>query len=174
MALGPAEAVQFVSGGEVSGFHLPCQQPGPDSSKALLARGFLETQPVLRNSGCSDCAAGVSFFPEISWDSEGPTDGAAPSASCATDLQHGWPHAPVECTELDLHNFSTPDEVKQDAGNSTSQRVGSRASANGIGTITQASLPWESIQVSCPSFQTPTAESEEQLVSSPELLFLFS
>ncbi|EOB00312.1 Tumor necrosis factor receptor superfamily member 27, partial [Anas platyrhynchos] len=37
----------------------------------------------------------------------GVAEALAPLSSCASEMQHKWPHAPVECTELDLQKFSS-------------------------------------------------------------------
>uniref|UniRef100_A0A8D2KZK0 Ectodysplasin A2 receptor n=1 Tax=Varanus komodoensis TaxID=61221 RepID=A0A8D2KZK0_VARKO len=54
----------------------------------------------------------------------------SPLSSCATESQHHWPHAPVECTELDLQTFSARAELqatsrREDPGNGVSERVAS-------------------------------------------------
>ncbi|XP_061454165.1 tumor necrosis factor receptor superfamily member 27 [Rhineura floridana] len=146
---GPAETVQFVSG--VSGLHLPCQQSDQDlskfitaSPKAPLARSLLETQPLIRNSGCSDWSAGGSSLTELRQDccGEDPDSSPAPLSSCATVMQHHWPHTPVECTELDLQKFSTQAEFmdtsgKEDHGNRAAQGDEAQSLVTEIGDITQ-------------------------------------
>uniref|UniRef100_F7D7R4 Ectodysplasin A2 receptor n=1 Tax=Xenopus tropicalis TaxID=8364 RepID=F7D7R4_XENTR len=69
-----------------------CMLPS-DPVKPYYKRSVSETQPLIRNSACSDC-----------FSSQEPQSTAA--RSCATEQQH-WSHAPVECTELDLQNFSS-------------------------------------------------------------------
>uniref|UniRef100_A0A8D0GS74 TNFR-Cys domain-containing protein n=1 Tax=Sphenodon punctatus TaxID=8508 RepID=A0A8D0GS74_SPHPU len=173
---GPAKAVQFISDGEVAGFQLPYQQPDSElpeviamspSPQAQLARSIFETQPLIRNSGCSDCSAGGSSTSEARQRSAGVTEVLAPLPSCATEMQHRWPHAPVECTELDLQKFSTQTEFigtenQEDEGNWAAQRgSGDRPQLTPEGprccihTITQSG------QSSFSSFRTPTAESGE-------------
>ncbi|XP_015280613.1 PREDICTED: tumor necrosis factor receptor superfamily member 27-like, partial [Gekko japonicus] len=111
---GPAEAVRFFSGGEGLRVHLPTQQADWDFSKRITAspkapqaRSPLDTRPLLRDSRCSNGSAGGSSFTELRQDSARDPDDPAPLSSCATEMQHPWPHSPVECTELDLQDFST-------------------------------------------------------------------
>ncbi|NWU88851.1 TNR27 factor, partial [Upupa epops] len=110
---GPVEAVQFVSDGEAVGLQLPSLQtemdllPAAAASKAPLGRGLLESQPLLRAPGCGDRLAGV--LPPAD-PRQGTAEALAPLSSCASEMQHKWPHAPVECTELDLQKFSTQAE----------------------------------------------------------------
>ncbi|NWJ01191.1 TNR27 factor, partial [Crypturellus undulatus] len=109
-------AVQFISDGEAIGLQLPALQPeleltqvtaiGP-APKAQLVRSVLETQPLIRNSGCSDRLAGALPSSEVRQGPAGVAEALAPLSSCASEMQHKWPHAPVECTELDLQKFST-------------------------------------------------------------------
>ncbi|OCT57882.1 tumor necrosis factor receptor superfamily member 27 isoform X2 [Xenopus laevis] len=105
---GRLEEIHAASDGAPSSTHGPCnivnpKQPSvelcvlpPDSVKPYYARSVSETQPLIRNSGCSDCfnSCGPSQEPQNT-----------PALSCASEQQH-WSHAPVECTELDLQNFS--------------------------------------------------------------------
>ncbi|NXW87874.1 TNR27 factor, partial [Alopecoenas beccarii] len=91
-------AVQFISDGEALGLQLPALQLEPDlplagaASKGQRGRGLLESQPLIRAPGPRR------------------QDAMAPLSSCASEMQHKWPHAPVECTELDLQKFSTQAE----------------------------------------------------------------
>ncbi|XP_053129682.1 tumor necrosis factor receptor superfamily member 27 isoform X2 [Hemicordylus capensis] len=177
---GPVEAVQFVA--EAPGILLPCQQPALGLSKLALAsptappgRALVETQPLLRDSRCSDCSAAGSSLAELRRDSGRGADGPAPLSSCATERQHRWPHVPVECTELDLQRFSsqaafvgTPSD--EAAGSRAAQgalrgrlELASEAPACPLHPTAQARLALESPQASCPSFRNPTAESGEQL-----------
>ncbi|XP_068013692.1 tumor necrosis factor receptor superfamily member 27 isoform X2 [Melanerpes formicivorus] len=107
-AEGPVEAVQFISDGEAVGLQLPPLQPEMDlppatvvgtGSKAQLGRSLLESQPLIR--------AGV--LPPSN-PRQGTAEPLAPLSSCASEMQHKWPHAPVECTELDLQKFSSQAE----------------------------------------------------------------
>uniref|UniRef100_A0A8C5Q5R5 TNFR-Cys domain-containing protein n=1 Tax=Leptobrachium leishanense TaxID=445787 RepID=A0A8C5Q5R5_9ANUR len=80
-----------------------CPVP-PAPAKPHYTRSISETQPLIRNSGCSDCYTGCTSTTE-------PNQGAAQQKStqthsCASEQQH-WSHAPVECTELDLQNLSS-------------------------------------------------------------------
>ncbi|XP_054852800.1 tumor necrosis factor receptor superfamily member 27 isoform X2 [Eublepharis macularius] len=171
---GPAEAAPFFSEGEVRGFHLASPQPDQDvsklipiSPKALQARSPWDTQPLLRNSGCSDCSAGGSSFTELRHDSAGDPDNPTPLSSCATELQHPWPHAPVECTELDLQNFSSRAKLldKEAAEEERGALRGRTALApvSCVDPTAQAKLAFGSPHHSCLSFQNPAAESGEQL-----------
>ncbi|KAJ6663172.1 hypothetical protein lerEdw1_010308 [Lerista edwardsae] len=170
---GPGEVVQFVSEADASGFHLPLQQPELDVSKRIgsgapPARSLPESQPLLRNSGCSDCSAGSSSFPELRRDSAGDP---APLSSCATEMHPHWPHAPVECTELDLQTFSRqaefvdPQNQEEEAQRRTRgmPELTPEAPACHIHPVVPAALSWESSPASCPSFRNPTAESGDQL-----------
>ncbi|NXD80877.1 TNR27 factor, partial [Halcyon senegalensis] len=109
-------AVQFISDGEAVGLQLSSLQPDVDlppavtvgaASKAQLGRSLLESQPLICAQGHSDCLAGV--LPP-SDPRQGTAEALAPLSSCASEMQHKWPHAPVECTELDLQKFSTQAE----------------------------------------------------------------
>ncbi|KFQ37851.1 Tumor necrosis factor receptor superfamily member 27, partial [Mesitornis unicolor] len=116
---GPVEAVQFISDGEAVGLQLPSLQPDPDlppstavgaASKVQLGRSLLESQPLIRASGRGDCLAGVRSPATPRQGQLGTAEALAPFSSCASEMQHKWPHAPVECTELDLQKFSTQAE----------------------------------------------------------------
>ncbi|XP_044293817.1 tumor necrosis factor receptor superfamily member 27 isoform X1 [Varanus komodoensis] len=169
---GPAEAVPFIAETDVPGLRLPIPQPDLGlsglikiSPKAALARGRLETRPLIRNSGCSDCSSGSSFFPECRQDPGGDLDHPAPLSSCATESQHHWPHAPVECTELDLQTFSARAELqatsrREDPGNGAEQAGFTGRQQPAAGTL--ARLVADSGQEPFPSFRTP-AESGELL-----------
>lgn len=116
---GPVEAVQFISDGEAVGLQLPSLQPEMDlppaiavstATKAQLGRSLLESQPLIRASGHSDCLDGVLPPPTPRQGRPGTVEALAPLSSCASEMQHKWPHAPVECTELDLQKFSSQAE----------------------------------------------------------------
>ncbi|NXP74465.1 TNR27 factor, partial [Ramphastos sulfuratus] len=94
--------------GEAVGLQLPPLQPEMDlppatvvgaASKAQLGRSLLESQPLIR--------AGVLPHSDPR---QGTAEAMAPLSSCASEMQHKWPHAPVECTELDLQKFSSQSE----------------------------------------------------------------
>ncbi|NXI38065.1 TNR27 factor, partial [Galbula dea] len=113
---GPMEAVQFISDGEAVGLQLSSLQPEMDlpsaitvgtASKAQLGRSLLERQPLVRASGRGDHLPGV--LPPTD-PRQGTAEALAPLSSCASEMQHKWPHAPVECTELDLQKFSSQAE----------------------------------------------------------------
>ncbi|XP_078496045.1 uncharacterized protein LOC144751956 [Lissotriton helveticus] len=101
----------------------PCPlQPGPEhplpfhpSTGPQFTRRVSETQPLIRHSGSSDCSAGCSSCemrsnPVVAPESFGHPPMSA-TVSCASEqCQHRWAHAPVECTELDLHRFSMEQE----------------------------------------------------------------
>ncbi|NXN27397.1 TNR27 factor, partial [Nycticryphes semicollaris] len=105
--------------GEAVGLQLPSLQPEMDSppaiavstaSKAQLGRSLLESQPLIRASGRGDRLAGVLPPPDLRQGQPGMAEPLAPVSSCASEMQHKWPHAPVECTELDLQKFSSQAE----------------------------------------------------------------
>ncbi|NWX39734.1 TNR27 factor, partial [Steatornis caripensis] len=105
--------------GEAVGLQLPSLQPETDlppavavgaASRAQLGRSFLESQPLIRASGRGDCLAGVLPPSDPRQGQQGTAEALAPLSSCASEMQHKWPHAPVECTELDLQKFSTQAE----------------------------------------------------------------
>ncbi|NWW53058.1 TNR27 factor, partial [Pedionomus torquatus] len=105
--------------GEAVGLQLPSLQPEMDlspavtvstASKAQLGRSLLESQPLIRASGRGDRLAGVLPSPELRQGQPGTAEPLAPLSSCASEMQHKWPHAPVECTELDLQKFSSQAE----------------------------------------------------------------
>uniref|UniRef100_A0A8C8RQ28 Ectodysplasin A2 receptor n=1 Tax=Pelusios castaneus TaxID=367368 RepID=A0A8C8RQ28_9SAUR len=109
---GPVEPVHFISDVEAIALQIPALQPDSKvtaiypSPKSQLARSILETQPLMRNSGCSDCSAGDSSSSDTRQGPAGFTVAMTP-VSCASEMQSRWPHAPVECTELDLQKFSS-------------------------------------------------------------------
>ncbi|XP_048338855.1 tumor necrosis factor receptor superfamily member 27-like [Sphaerodactylus townsendi] len=173
---GPAAAAQFFSEGEVLRFHLPSQQANWDFSKlitagpkALQAGSPREPRPLLRNSGCSDCSTRASSFTELQPDSARDTDDPEPLSSCATEMQHQWPHAPVECTELDLRNFSAQaKQLHREDAKERDVRVSLRGGtepvpASCVGQASQARLTSGSPHSSCSSFRNPVAECGEQL-----------
>ncbi|NXO49112.1 TNR27 factor, partial [Aramus guarauna] len=105
--------------GEAVGLQLPSLQLEPDlspaivvgtASKAQLGRSLLESQPLIRASGRGDCLAGVRPPSDLRQGQPGTAEVLAPLSSCASEMQHKWPHAPVECTELDLQKFSSQAE----------------------------------------------------------------
>ncbi|NXK18733.1 TNR27 factor, partial [Arenaria interpres] len=105
--------------GEAVGLQLPSLQPEMDlspavgvnaTSKAQLGRSLLESQPLIRASGRGDRLAGVLPPPDPRQGQPGTAEPLAPLSSCASEMQHKWPHAPVECTELDLQKFSSQAE----------------------------------------------------------------
>ncbi|XP_018429130.1 PREDICTED: tumor necrosis factor receptor superfamily member 27-like [Nanorana parkeri] len=79
-----------------------CALP-PPLAKPKYNWSVSETQPLIRNSGCSDCFSGCGPATEYS---QGAAEPSKQAHSCASERQH-WSHAPVECTELDLQNFSS-------------------------------------------------------------------
>ncbi|KFV91962.1 Tumor necrosis factor receptor superfamily member 27, partial [Eurypyga helias] len=105
--------------GEAVGLQIPSLQPETDlspavavgtTSKAQLGRSLLESQPLIRASGRGDCLAGVLPPSDPRQAQPGTAEALPPLSSCASEMQHKWPHAPVECTELDLQKFSTQAE----------------------------------------------------------------
>ncbi|XP_069842223.1 tumor necrosis factor receptor superfamily member 27 [Dendropsophus ebraccatus] len=88
----------------------------PPPVKPHYSRSVSETQPLIRNSGCSDCFSGCGPAAEPNQGVVEPL--TAQAHSCASEKQH-WSHAPVECTELDLENFSD-DPSQAHSGTNTS------------------------------------------------------
>ncbi|XP_037264404.1 tumor necrosis factor receptor superfamily member 27 isoform X1 [Falco biarmicus] len=173
-AEGPVEAVQFISDGEAVGLQLPSLQLEMDlplgvtvsaASKAQLGRGLLESQPLIRASGCGDCLAGVLLPSDPRQGQLGMAEALAPLSSCASEMQHKWPHAPVECTELDLQKFSSQAEFAgserpEEAASQAAQRV--PAESSGVGQ--------QGAQCPPSTFANPTAESGEQPVDDAQSL----
>uniref|UniRef100_A0A8C6ZTQ9 Ectodysplasin A2 receptor n=1 Tax=Nothoprocta perdicaria TaxID=30464 RepID=A0A8C6ZTQ9_NOTPE len=181
-AEGPVEAVQFISDGEAVGLQLPALQPELEltqvtalgtAPKAQLVRSVLETQPLIRNSGCSDCVAGP-LPPCEARPGPAAVPEVAPLSSCASEMQHKWPHAPVECTELDLQKFSTQtdfvgSERSEDAVSRAARRMpkenhgGAREARNGLTDPTRASMVSNSRSLFC---QVNDAQSLVTQISS--------
>ncbi|KAH0630879.1 hypothetical protein JD844_004196 [Phrynosoma platyrhinos] len=173
---GPAEAVPCVPEMEVSGFHLPGYQPDLDlpvlvtlGPKAPPTRNPLETHPLLRNSECSDCSAGGSSFTEVGHGSGGdPGHPTSPPSFCATEVQPHWPHAPVECTELDLQTFSSQVKHvvtghKEDAEKMVAQEeLHPEAPACPVYPAAQDQIAFVSAPNCSLSFRNPVVESGEQ------------
>lgn len=171
---GPVEAVQFISEGEAIGLQLPPAQPelelppavaGSPVPKGQLARSSLESQPLMR--GCAERRATAMATSDLR---SGPAEALAPLSSCASEMQHKWPHTPVECTELDLQKFSSQMEF---VGSERSEQAGSRAapkesssaalepgSGLSMGPARDVSTAMQS-----PAMQSPAAESRERQVS---------
>ncbi|XP_053554999.1 tumor necrosis factor receptor superfamily member 27 isoform X2 [Bombina bombina] len=109
----PVEEVQAALDRDPSRAHTACNalQPSvelctlpPAPIKPQYTRSVSETQPLIRNSGCSDCFSGGSS-PTTDPNSVTSEPLNMQARSCASEKQH-WSHAPVECTELDLQNLS--------------------------------------------------------------------
>ncbi|XP_009994936.1 PREDICTED: tumor necrosis factor receptor superfamily member 27 [Chaetura pelagica] len=166
-AEGPMEAAQYISEGEAVGLQLPSLQLEMEippavavgtASKAQLGRSLLESQPLIRASGCSDCLAGV-LPPAAPW--QGQPEAPAPLSSCASEMQHKWPHAPVECTELDLQKFSTQADF---VGSERPEEAAPRVLGESGGSGREGALRPP------PTFPNPTAESGEQPVDDAQSL----
>uniref|UniRef100_A0A8C6XNH0 Ectodysplasin A2 receptor n=1 Tax=Naja naja TaxID=35670 RepID=A0A8C6XNH0_NAJNA len=137
------------------------------TSKTPPARSPLETQPLVGTSGLHGCSFHGGFSESRENHSRGP-DGPARPASCARESQHCWPHAPVECTELDLQAFSAW------AGKGAA-KTGAPGKQK---PPPEVLLPWsacpaaqsglspEVASVLCSSFQNRTLETGEPLRSS--------
>ncbi|XP_067405779.1 tumor necrosis factor receptor superfamily member 27 [Emydura macquarii macquarii] len=180
-AEGPIEPVHFISDGEAIGLQIPALQSSSEviavrpSPKSQLARSILETQPLIRNSGCSDCFVGGSSSSDARQGPAGFSEALTP-LSCASEMQPRWPHAPVECTELDLQKFSTQVEFmgiksQEDAEKQAAQRVRRQRDELtlevplcGAPMITHSEVVLEPARGSSSSFQNPAAESGEQPV----------
>ncbi|KAM4016295.1 tumor necrosis factor receptor superfamily member 27-like isoform 2-T3 [Anomaloglossus baeobatrachus] len=78
----------------------------PPPVKSHYSHSVSEIQPLILNSGCSDCFSACGDSAESNQSVVEPLP--AQINSCASEKQH-WSHAPVECTELDLENFSSED-----------------------------------------------------------------
>ncbi|XP_027761075.1 tumor necrosis factor receptor superfamily member 27 [Empidonax traillii] len=175
-AEGPVETVQFISDGEAVGLQLPSLQTEIDlppaavistASKAQLGRSLLESQPLIRASGHGDCLAGVLPPPAPRQGQPGTVEALAPLSSCASELQHKWPHAPVECTELDLQKFSSQAEfVGSERPDDAASQAVKRIPAESSGVVQEGAhrLP--------PTFPNPTTDIPlgEQPVSSSILI----
>uniref|UniRef100_A0A674HZV8 Ectodysplasin A2 receptor n=1 Tax=Terrapene triunguis TaxID=2587831 RepID=A0A674HZV8_9SAUR len=164
-AEGPVEPVQFISNGEAIGLQIPALQPNLEAiavspnPKSQLARSVLETQPLIRNSGSSDCSAGGPSSSDARQGTAGFTEALTPLSSCASEMHPKWPHAPVECTELDLQKFSTQAEFM---GTKSQEDLTLEVPLFGASLITQSELVLEPVRGSSSSFQIPTAEGREQ------------
>ncbi|KAM4662766.1 tumor necrosis factor receptor superfamily member 27-like [Discoglossus pictus] len=112
---GPVAEVCASSEGAPSSAHKACSslctlQPSvelctlpPAQTKPQYTRSVSETQPLIRNSTCSDCFSSCPPTTDpcsVTQDSLGMV-----AHSCASERQH-WSHTPVECTELDLQNLA--------------------------------------------------------------------
>uniref|UniRef100_A0A8B9VS41 Ectodysplasin A2 receptor n=1 Tax=Anas zonorhyncha TaxID=75864 RepID=A0A8B9VS41_9AVES len=102
-----------------------------------------------------------------------PSAVAVSPASKGQLMQHKWPHAPVECTELDLQKFSSQVEF---VGSERSEEVGSQATRGvpreGSSAALEAgsSLVVDPARGLSPTVQNPTAESGEQPVNDAQSL----
>ncbi|XP_032621785.1 tumor necrosis factor receptor superfamily member 27 isoform X2 [Chelonoidis abingdonii] len=177
---GPVEPVQLISNGEAIGLQIPALQPNLEeiavspNPKSQLVRSVLETQPLIRNSGSSNFSAGGPSSSDARQGTAGFTEASTPLSSCASEMQPRWPHAPVECTELDLQKFSTQAEFmgtksQEDAEKQVAQSIWRHTDELtlevplfGAPLITQSELVLEAVRGSSSSFQIPIAESREQ------------
>ncbi|XP_003208313.1 tumor necrosis factor receptor superfamily member 27 [Meleagris gallopavo] len=181
---GPVEAVQFISEGEAIGLQLPPAQPelelppavaGSPVPKSQLSRSGLESQPLMR--GCAERRAAAMAAPDLR---SGTAEALAPLSSCASEMQHKWPHTPVECTELDLQKFSSQMEF---VGSERPEEAGSRAapkesgsaaleagSGLSMGPARDASTAMQSPAMQSPAMQSPATESRERQVNDAQSL----
>ncbi|KAJ7310340.1 hypothetical protein JRQ81_007249 [Phrynocephalus forsythii] len=178
------KAVHFTRDADASGPPLPCRQPEVELSKLItlgpqapLSGNVSEAQPLIRNSGCSDCSAGGASYTEFRQDAARDPDGPDHVSSCATEMQRRWPHAPVECTELDLQKFSTQTEFMDASSNGVAPRqlrgrveVTSEVPACTPFSTRQEGAPLASDRDSSLSFRNPAVESGEQLGEDVERL----
>uniref|UniRef100_A0A8C5S3W3 Ectodysplasin A2 receptor n=1 Tax=Laticauda laticaudata TaxID=8630 RepID=A0A8C5S3W3_LATLA len=171
---GPVGALQLIPGADVSGSRLPHPQPDTDwsklvtvTSKTPTARSPLETQPLMGTSGLHSCSFHGGFSESREDHSRGP-DGLAQPASCARESQHCWPHAPVECTELDLQAFSAwAGKGMAKAGAPGKQKPPPEVLLPWSACpAAQAGLSLEVASVLCSSFQNQTLETGEPLQNS--------
>ncbi|XP_069468617.1 tumor necrosis factor receptor superfamily member 27 [Ambystoma mexicanum] len=92
--------------------HCPSSQPGNASQ---FMRRISERQPLIRHSDSSDCSTGC-LSSEARQRSLSAIETVlhhpmSATLSCASEqCQHRWSHAPVECTELELHRYSMEPE----------------------------------------------------------------
>ncbi|CAI5793941.1 tumor necrosis factor receptor superfamily member 27 isoform X1 [Podarcis lilfordi] len=170
---GLAEAVHFVS--RVPGVHRPFQEPDrdfvqviPASNQAPLGRSLAEHQHFFRDSGYSDYSL-TDLRQDCGAAPSGPP--VAPVSSCATERLDHWPHAPVECTELDLQNLSTQADVLATIREENHHGEGAAEAGSSSGLELNPTTPecpacreteaWLAPQ-SFSSFQNLTVESREQ------------
>ncbi|POI35600.1 hypothetical protein CIB84_000648 [Bambusicola thoracicus] len=166
---GPVEAVQFISEGEAIGLQLPPAQPelelppavaGSPVPKGQLARRSLESQPLMR--GYAERRATAMTPSDLR---SGTGEALAPLSSCASEMQHKWPHTPVECTELDLQKFSSQMEF---VGSERSEEAGSRAAPKESGSAALEASSGLSMGLergTATAMQSPATESRERQVS---------
>ncbi|OXB62657.1 hypothetical protein ASZ78_006476, partial [Callipepla squamata] len=172
---GPVEAVQFISEGEAIGLQLPPAQPelelppavgGSPVPKGQLARSGLESQALMR--GCAEHRAAAVAPSDLR---PGPAEALAPLSSCASEMQHKWPHTPVECTELDLQKFSSQMEF---VGTERSEEAqGSRAApkeSGGAALEPGSGLGRAAARSVSPSMQSSATESRERQVNDAQSL----
>ncbi|XP_013916223.1 PREDICTED: tumor necrosis factor receptor superfamily member 27, partial [Thamnophis sirtalis] len=162
---GTVRALRFIPGVDVSGSLLPHPQSDTDwskpatiTSKTPQIRSPLETQPLIGTSGLhrgfSDSREERNSGPEVS---------GQPS-SCARESQHCWPHAPVECTELDLQAFSAwAGKGAAEMGIPGKQKPIPEGLPWSACAATPAGLSPEAASVLHSSFQNQTLESGEPL-----------
>ncbi|KFQ81016.1 Tumor necrosis factor receptor superfamily member 27, partial [Phaethon lepturus] len=84
---------------------------GPSSLCRALPLTLLLLQHTVTQTFLCFCLAGVLPPSDPRQGQPGTAEALAPLSSCASEMQHKWPHAPVECTELDLQKFSTQAEL---------------------------------------------------------------
>ncbi|XP_034291021.1 tumor necrosis factor receptor superfamily member 27 isoform X1 [Pantherophis guttatus] len=170
---GPVRALQFIPGVDVPGSHLPHPQPDTDWSKMMTvtsttpqARSPLEVQPLIGTPGLHSCSFHGGFSEGREDRSRGP-DGPGQPSSCARESQHCWPHAPVECTELDLQAFSAwAGKGTAEIGMPGKRKPTTEVLSGSACPAAQAGRSLEAASALCSSFQNRTLESGEPLRSS--------
>lgn len=180
---GPVEAVQFISEGEAIGLQLPPAQPelelppavaGSPVPKGQLARSSLESQPLMR--GCAERRATTMTPSDVR---SGTAEALAPLSSCASEMQHKWPHTPVECTELDLQKFSSQmefvsSERSEEAGTRAAPKESGSAALEANSGLSMSPARGMSTAMQSPAMQSPATESRERQVSKHRELFSHS
>nr|XP_033802842.1 tumor necrosis factor receptor superfamily member 27 isoform X2 [Geotrypetes seraphini] len=185
---GPTEEAQPVTASRNGSCSPPCPlQPGlPCAPVPLpvrepqLIRSLSETQPLLRNSGCS----GSSVSSEARQSPGGCVTPflQCPTASpCASEPQQHWAHSPVECTELDLQKFSTEmgltetedqEQVRNQGsrtavGDGTAMKMEARVGCVRTANLQKAHVPEGACQESCsglrPVLQNEVDEMQSQV-----------
>uniref|UniRef100_A0A8C3L0P5 Ectodysplasin A2 receptor n=1 Tax=Chrysolophus pictus TaxID=9089 RepID=A0A8C3L0P5_CHRPC len=149
---------------------LPPAVAGSPVPKGQLARSGLESQPLMR--GCAERRTTAMAASDLR---SGTAEALAPLSSCASEMQHKWPHTPVECTELDLQKFSSQMEF---VGSERSEEARSRAAPKESGSATlQAGSGLSmgpardmSTAMQSPAMQSPATESRERQVNDAQSL----
>ncbi|XP_030066429.1 tumor necrosis factor receptor superfamily member 27 [Microcaecilia unicolor] len=189
---GPVEEMQPVTTSCIGPCGLPCPLQ-PDLSCApiplpatepQLIRSLSETQPLLRNSGCSDCSMSSDARQSpVGCVMPSPQNPVASPCAPEPQRQQHWAHFPVECTELDLQQFSTEMGFTDTKDQEWSRNQGTRTML-GDGTLLRREAPVDCVctaslqkahvsevpeaacHESCPGFQPVVLQNEVNEVQS--------